>query len=294
MKALGPVFAPRVLAALLVALLLACSGEETPGGNSDSFSLPAEPQAGAPVREELRRLQASLQRESAARRALEERVQWLSERIGEAEGGEDFESVTGTGEGDGVDEVTEAEVGSEDELAAEAVGLDSDERPVFDVSGLVSHGLPLHEAERLRERWEQHELDKIYLDDQAAREGWRRKPRHYHQRQRLERELTEELGDEGWDRMLYASGQDNRVVVRDVLQGSTAEIAGLEPGDTILRYNGNPIYKIGVLQRATTRGQVGERVRAEVLRGDEVFTVDLERGPLGTLLRQTRAFPETY
>ncbi|MFP8874453.1 MAG: PDZ domain-containing protein [Myxococcota bacterium] len=291
MTALGPALAPRVLA-FLAALLMACSGEESPSEYSDSFSPPAEPQADAPVREELRRLQESLQRESGARHVLEERVQQLSERIGEAESGEAFEPVTGTRESDAVDEATEGELAAADDLAAEDAEPDSDERPVFDVAALVSNGLPPHEAEWLRERWEQYALDKIYLDDRAAREGWRRKPRHYHQRQLLEREVREELGDEGWDRMLYASGQDNRVIVRDVLQGSAAEIAGLQPGDTILRYNGNPVYKVSALQRATTRGQVGERVRVEILRGGEVFTVDLERGPLGTMLRSSRAFPE--
>lgn len=277
--------------ALLVALMVSCAAEEEVRQTPDSSASTAPPQSDELIRKQLEKIQALLTEEVEARIALEQRVEDLSEMLGLPQEARPFEAVDELQGRSAVEDEQEEAIASDGESPEEAVS-ELAEKPVFDVNALVLKGLPPYEAERLRERWEQYALDKIYLDDQASREGWRRKPQHYYQRQQLQRDIREELGDEGWDQMLYASGQNNRVVIRDVLGGSAAEIAGLQPGDTILRYDDNPMYKVPSLQRATTRGEIGERVQVEILRAGERFTTDVERGPLGTMLRASRDFPD--
>ena len=54
------------------------------------------------------------------------------------------------------------------------------------------------------------------------------------------------------------------MVVRDVLERSPAKQAGLEPGDTILRYDDKRVFAVGELRHATAQGEPGEFVRIEV------------------------------
>ena len=169
----------------------------------------------------------------------------------------------------------------------------SGEEPGFDTDALVAQvGLHPDEATELREHWEQFSLDRLALADQANREGWRYRPRFRREARRLESEMLGELGEERFDQLLYASGRSNRVVVRDVLEYSTAEYAGLQPGDIITRYDDRAIFDTRQLQSATAGGELGEPVRLELLRGGERVIVDVERGPLGTLLRSSREPPD--
>ena len=48
--------------------------------------------------------------------------------------------------------------------------------------------------------------------------------------------------DDEYDRMLYASGKQNRVVLSHVLHGSPAQNAGLETGDVVLSYDDVRIF----------------------------------------------------
>ncbi|MED5262322.1 MAG: PDZ domain-containing protein [Myxococcota bacterium] len=168
---------------------------------------------------------------------------------------------------------------------------DDSERPMFDVGRLVAAGIHPQDAEELLGAWEQFSLDRLYLVDQAAREGWLYKPRFQREVAGLEHAMLEDVGEDGWDRLLYGSGQPNRVVVRQVLEGSSADLAGLQPGDVIMRYNDRRVFKTEWLQAATARGRPGAVVRLEVFRGGEPITVDVERGPLGTLLRNAHVPP---
>ena len=191
-------------------------------------------------------------------------------------------SVTG-GEGD-------APGAPPGEISLDPSPADS-ERPMFDVERLVATGVHPQDAEELLGAWEQFSLDRLYLVDQAAREGWLYKPRFQREVAGLEHGMLEDVGEDGWDRLLYGSGQPNRVVVRQVLEGSSADLAGLQPGDVIMRYNDRRVFKTEWLQAATARGRPGAVVRLEVFRDGEPITVDVERGPLGTLLRNAHVPP---
>ena len=62
--------------------------------------------------------------------------------------------------------------------------------------------------------------------------------------------LRAELGDEVYDRYLYAKGSTNRVKVQRVLPGSAAQLAGLKPGDVVLSYDGERLFDVEDLRAA--------------------------------------------
>ena len=67
--------------------------------------------------------------------------------------------------------------------------------PLFDEAALTRLGIDPRDATLLHERWEQFEMEKLYLVDAATREGWLRKPRLSREIQAARAALQEELGD---------------------------------------------------------------------------------------------------
>jgi hypothetical protein len=168
-----------------------------------------------------------------------------------------------------------------------------DEQLWFDVGLLLANGVPSHEVERLREIFDASEMEIINLRHQAMREGWLRSGRYRRELHDLRIGLREEIGDESFDLLLYATGRKNRVVITDVLGDSPGERAGFQPGDVVLSYDGKRIFKTAGLQRATTQGRLGVGVTVEVLRGGDVVRLYPARGPIGVKLKPERRMPQT-
>jgi hypothetical protein len=163
---------------------------------------------------------------------------------------------------------------------------------LFDEPGLLAEGVPVEVATRLRERFDESRMDELYLRDEATREGWLRTPRYREELRDLRVGLREEIGDEDYDLMLYATGQHNRVVIRDVLQGSPALQAGFRAGDVVYSYDSQRIFDRSELLKATTEGKAGATVAIEVLRDGEGQIFYLPRGPIGISMGGTRSAPE--
>lgn len=268
------------------------------GDGSTRTASDAEPDALDPaLLRELAALGQAVQEEAEARRQLEwelgilrELIASLEQRLasreagldGETEGRREAEARFGQQPGAPAGELG----GSEEE------GAPPSERPIFDEQALIELGVDPVEAERLRQRYEEAELERLYLRDQAVREGWAGTRRHFNEGVRVELELRQELGEERYDQMLYALGRNNRVVVRDVLSDSPAEQAGLEPGDVVLSYGDRRIFRAQELQNQTARGEAGDYVRVDVVRDGERRTISVPRGPLGAVIRESRLPPE--
>jgi hypothetical protein len=134
------------------------------------------------------------------------------------------------------EEVGSSKDESETVLAAQSIA--------FNDEALLAQGLHPRDVARLHDLWADHELNRQSVNDQALREGWFMRPRHGIELAQLEQEFREALqNDEDYDHYLYAAGQPNRVLAREVLAGSTARAAGLTRGDTILRYNDVRVFK---------------------------------------------------
>ena len=161
----------------------------------------------------------------------------------------------------------------------------------FDEAALVAQGVDEHRAARLREHFETLQMDELYLRDDAAREGWLGKPRYHKQVQELRAEFREEIGDDDYDLLLYTSGRNNRVRLSNVLQNSPAAAAGIEPGDILVRYDGQAILDVRDLLSATTQGAAGSTVAVDLVRNGESLRLYVRRGPLGARIQPTRLFP---
>ena len=137
-------------------------------------------------------------------------------------------------------------------------------------------------VKQTRERFEQLEMDRLFLRDRAIREGWIGTVRYSNEVEKLEgrkQDINISLGDTGYDAYLYATNQSNRVVIREMLQGSPARTAGLLPGDVVLRYDGKRMFATRDLQNATASGRGGESIPVEIVRNGQVMTLYLQRGP---------------
>jgi len=104
------------------------------------------------------------------------------------------------------------------------------------VEALIATGIPTEQSALIQSRLDEYDLKQLYIKDRASREGWLNTARYrkeQRQAQTAYRELRSEVGDDAYDRMLYALGQSNRVVVRDIMQNSSAEQYGLQANDRV-------------------------------------------------------------
>jgi len=243
----------------------------------------APPEApGAPAAEQeaqLDALRAALEAERERGRELAAQVEWLRLQVEELARGEAPRRA-----GDG-----SAEPEAEPERAAAA--KKSEEEPWFDSDRLLANGVREDEVERLREIFDASEMELIDLRNRATREGWLRSGRYMTELHELRAGLREEIGDESFDLLLYATGRNNRVLISNVLGDSPGQRAGLRPGDVVLSYDGKRVFKPTELQHATTQGRLGDPVVVEVLRGDEIVRLSLARGPIGVKLKEDKRMP---
>lgn len=93
--------------------------------------------------------------------------------------------------------------------------------------------------------------------------------------------LRKEMGDMEYEKYLKAMGQRTEVQVMDVLASSTAEKAGLKPGDQIVSYAGQRVFDMRDLNSVTRQGTPGETVSVEVLRNGQSVQLQVTRGVLG-------------
>ena len=145
---------------------------------------------------------------------------------------------------------------------------------------------------RLKGLFAAYEMDRIELQHRAEREGWLNKRRYWNEMVKFQFGIREEIGDESYDLMLYATGRKNRVVMNELLEGSPAESYGFESGDVVVAYDGQRVFHGRELRRATATGERGEWITVDVLRGDQEVRLRAQRGPLGAKLKPARILPD--
>jgi len=157
---------------------------------------------------------------------------------------------------------------------------------------LESAGLDRRTTSTLRDVIAKSRLDELYLQHQAERENWTRSELA-EARKEQRAQVRAELGDRAYDYMLWAAGEPNRVLVRDVLPGSTAASLEIRRSDVILRYGGERVFGVDDLRTLTAQGTMGEPVQVEILRDGQTRTVEVPRGPLGVQIQPLGAQPGT-
>ena len=152
------------------------------------------------------------------------------------------------------------------------------------IEAFRSAGFSQTEAEYYQRLQEEHALARLYLRDQATREGWLRDERFAKAMAELpgnRASLRESMDDATFSRYLYAMGQPNHIRVTSVIEGSPAETAGLVNGDVILRYDGERLYSGRALREASRGGSAGQTVSLEIVRDGSRMQMFMPRGPLG-------------
>jgi membrane-associated protease RseP (regulator of RpoE activity) len=278
--------------ALVVGLGWAFAPSCDPGARLEP-SLAGRDPAGAapPTREELDMLRRTVSEQAAAIGALADELALLRGELATLVGvapGPDAELAAG---GAGAEPGDPRAPGAPPADAAAPASAGA--RPSFDALSLVASGYSSQEAERLRERWERLTLDRLELNNRALREGWLLEPRLQEEHRALDTVFREDVGEEGYDAFLYATGQPNRVRVKEVIARSPASHAGVQPGDVIVSYDGERTFGARDLQLATAQGRRGDLVRIEVVRDGRPLTLRVERGPLGIILQGSAEPPRS-
>lgn len=146
-------------------------------------------------------------------------------------------------------------------------------------------GFSNEQATWLIEREEEQRLDALY-------EGWEERRQRVLQnnsdRISVADKIKSELGDDGYESYLQASGMPTSVRVDNIMDRSPAQSAGLQAGDEIVSYNGDRIFNIQELNNATVQGSLGEPVVLNVNRDGVELQIVMERGPLGIVTRSSR------
>jgi hypothetical protein len=161
---------------------------------------------------------------------------------------------------------------------------------------LLRAGVAADLADDIVWRRAQVSLARLELRDEATRDGWLNDGRYREELARIDEQrvsIRDEIGVDAYDRYLFETGQQNRVLVDSVIPGSAGEESGIQPGDVIERYGDQPVLGFGDLRSATSDGERGELVPVNVRRGNQQVELWLPRGPIGIGLDATRVDPRS-
>ena len=171
----------------------------------------------------------------------------------------------------------------------------SDERAQwFNEQAMMEAGIDTSKINYIKSIFEQTEMEKLYLRDQATREGWMNTPRYQKAAKEIAdktKSLRNELTEEEYDAYLFASGRSNRIIVSSVLGNSPAANAGIKPGDTILKYGTDRVYNWTDLTTATSTGDTNNTVAVTIIRDGRQEVVYIPRGPMGVKLSTDSVAP---
>ncbi len=257
---------------------------------NDIVEGPAVP-SNAALQRSIENLQTLLRETTIKTDMLESEISQLNDQIENAAVGNEF---LPSGESPAQLANVQGEVGRDNPFNRNRfAGPSGDEQ----YEGLISAGVDPSIAVDIKQRSDRWELQRLELVDQASREGWRRSDRFDETISELREErpdIRSELGDDQYDRYLFASGQSNRVQISNIIDGSAAQNAGLEVGDVVISYASSRVFTTRDLQRATREGLRDEPVQVDFLRGQQTVSVQLPRGPLGVSLSGLLSDPADF
>jgi len=96
-------------------------------------------------------------------------------------------------------------------------------------------------------------------------------------------DLRGEVGEDEYDRYRQALGRPLGVAIVDVTGGSVGQSSGLMPGDEVVRYDGNRVYNVSMLDSLATGGTSNRQTIVEVRRQGQLIQLNLPVGALSSL-----------
>ncbi|MGD9765469.1 MAG: PDZ domain-containing protein [Candidatus Binatia bacterium] len=255
-----------------------------PARGFGAVGAPAAGPSRADLERRIERLEATIADQAAERRRLEARLDEVMDALAARGGADEPADASSTAETAAQPSPNHAPNEVAEDHSASAVE-----------QALASAGIDRGSAAEIKRRRDELAMAEMYLRDRATREQWLDTPRFSEEMAAIDAQRTsirDQVGDDAYDRYLFALGETNRVRVDDVLASSPAAEAGLQPGDLIVSYADARIFAPADLVAATHAGTAGTTVQLEVLRNGERFQFNVPRGPLGLQIMGTRGNPD--
>lgn len=154
----------------------------------------------------------------------------------------------------------------------------------FDRDALVAAGIAPTEIDWIRELFERTVAARLELEDARLRKGEGNALHVIRDELALEQSLRAEFGDEDFDAVRFAMNEENRVILTDLLESSAGFQSGIRPGDEVISYDGQRIFRPRDLKLLIATGERDQPVEMRLLREGEVVRVFVPRGPIGARL----------
>lgn len=225
--------------------------------------------ASLPVEARIAALERAVSDERLARQLLEDEVFYLTNAL------DQYEESPLTTEVDGA-EAAVAESESQNSRRDDRRRRNSREGRI---ERLIEAGFLPSQASWIMQREQEIQMDALQARFEAQRSG---EPMDWGEYRGMTGEtLRTELGEADYERYLEATDRSTSITVSSIIESSPAQTAGLQPGDEIIRYDGERVFSMTDLTRQTMEGEPGQTVLVDVMRNGNLVQVVMPRGPVG-------------
>lgn len=223
----------------------------------------------APIDERIRALEQAVNDERYVRQVLQEELWYLSEELMQLTGGAIRQA--------------ESAVAAEQAVEESRLSRREEYRRRNTLEGrmerLVEAGFLPSQASMIVRRESELQMESLQARYEAERSGdtvdyWR-------SRSASSETLRQELGDADYERYLTANDRSTTISVSSVIDSSPGQAAGLQPGDEIVRYDGERVFSMTDLTRQTMAGTAGQNIVVDIMRDGNPMQIVMPRGPVG-------------
>ena len=228
--------------------------------------------AGLPVEERIAALERAVSDEQFARQLLQEEIFYLTSELERVAGDSDFLQADEVGTEQAEDESRESRLSRREAYRRRNSFEGRTER-------LIEAGFLPSQARMIVRRESELQMESLRARYEAERSG---DPVEYWRSRNVTSDaLRAELGDAEYERYLVANDRSTNVTISSVIESSPAQSAGLQPGDEIVRYDGERIFNMTDLTRQTMDGTAGQNVVVDIMRDGTPMQIVMPRGPVG-------------
>jgi len=220
--------------------------------------------AAAPVEERIRALEQAVIMEQQARQFLEDEIMILREEL-EERGAEPEENE---------EQIAVARQQRREAFMSRRFGVNSQQGQL---ERLIEAGITPDRAAWIVQRESEIQMDAL----QARYEAMRGQESQRFFGSTSDTELQAELGEADYERYLSASGRPTTIGIGSVIPNSPAQEAGLQPGDQIVRYDGERVFSMMDMAGRIMQNEAEGNVVVDIERNGIPMQLVIPRGPLG-------------
>ncbi len=266
---------PAIALSLVVGFAVASwifTADSEPEAVSSAIEAASSFDTGLPVEERIAALERAVSDERFARQLLQEEVFYLTAEL---------EQITRTNDVELAEEISAQEAAAESGESRRSRREERRYRNSLEgrIERLIEAGFLPSQASMIARRESELQMQSLQTRYEAERSGdpvdfWRN-------RNSSSVTLRQELGDADFERYLIANNRSTSITVSSVIESSPAQSAGLQPGDEIVRYDGERVFNMTDLTRQTMDGTAGQNVIVDIMRNGNPMQIVMPRGPVG-------------